>query len=123
MEYEFRRNRLEGTVFAEFSMEHVVLGRWFSEELGSDVALIKHVLAQVLLLQSGSLEHWRHVGGDLTIDLDREQVRVFANVMAQDEELELQESMSLYNAESESFCGLEDFEQVLLSWQAFIEQE
>jgi len=30
--------------------------------------------------------------------------------------------MSLYDAESEAYCGLEDFEQALLSWQEFVQK-
>ncbi|MDN5369709.1 MAG: uncharacterized protein PWP74_1017, partial [Shewanella sp.] len=33
MDYEFRRNPITGLPLAIFSMEHEVLGRWFSEEL------------------------------------------------------------------------------------------
>ncbi|PKI07210.1 hypothetical protein CXF78_06545, partial [Shewanella sp. 11B5] len=62
----------------------------------------------------------RDVGGDLTIDIDSEQVRVFASVIDSEEEHLLEDSMSLYDAESESYCGLEDFESVLQSWLAFI---
>ncbi|RPA38162.1 UPF0231 family protein [Shewanella vesiculosa] len=120
MEYQFRRNRLEGTVFAEFSMDHEVLGRWFAEELGDDKSKTIHILTQIALIKSGALNHMRDVGGELTIDIDSEQVRVFASVIDFEEEHLLEDSMSLYNAESESYCGLEDFESVLESWLAFI---
>jgi uncharacterized protein YacL (UPF0231 family) len=120
MEYQFRRNRLEGTVFAEFSMDHEVLGRWFAEELGDDKSKTIHILTQIALIKSGTLNHMRDVGGELTIDIDSEQVRVFASVIDFEEEHLLEDSMSLYNAESESYCGLEDFESVLESWLAFI---
>lgn len=120
MEYQFRRNRLEGTVFAEFSMDHEVLGRWFAEELGDDKSKAIHILTQIALIKSGTLNHMLDVGGELTIDIDSEQVRVFASVIDFEEEHLLEDSMSLYNAESESYCGLEDFESVLESWLAFI---
>ncbi|GGQ20137.1 YacL family protein [Shewanella litoralis] len=123
MEYQFRRNRLEGTVFAEFSMDHEVLGRWFAEELGDDNSRANHILTQIILIKTGSKNQWRHVGADLTIDIDTEQVRVFANVIDFEEEHDLDEAMNLYDAESESYCGLEDFESVLQSWLAFINQK
>ena len=53
MEYQFRRNRLEGTVFAEFSMDHEVLGRWFAEELGADDQRANHILSQISLIKTG----------------------------------------------------------------------
>ncbi|WP_418357471.1 MULTISPECIES: YacL family protein [Shewanella] len=123
MEYQFRRNRLEGTVFAEFSMDHEVLGRWFAEELGADDQRANHILSQISLIKTGGKNHWRNIGADLTIDIDSEQVRVFANVIDFDEEHELDDAMNLYDAESESYCGLEDFESVLQSWLEFIEQK
>ena len=123
MEYQFRRNRLEGTVFAEFSMDHEVLGRWFAEELGDDNSRANNILTQIILIKTGGKNHWRHVGADLTIDIDTEQVRVFANVIDFEEEHDLDEAMNLYDAELESYCGLEDFESVLQSWLAFINQK
>ena len=123
MEYQFRRNRIEGTVFAEFSMDHEVLGRWFAEELGDDNSRANNILTQIILIKTGSKNQWRHVGADLTIDIDTEQVRVFANVIDFEEEHDLDEAMNLYDAESESYCGLEDFESVLQSWLAFINQK
>ncbi|MGX9460029.1 YacL family protein [Shewanella sp. A14] len=123
MEYQFRRNRLEGTVFAEFSMDHEVLGSWFAEELGDDINRANNILNQINSIKAGKVNHWRHVGSDLTIDMDTEQVRVFANVIDFDDEPELDDAMNLYNAESESYCGLEDFESALQSWVAFIQEK
>jgi uncharacterized protein YacL (UPF0231 family) len=122
MEYQFRRNRLEGTVFAEFSMGHEVLGRWFAEQLGDDNRKANYILSQIAAIKIGTINHWQDICGDLTIDIDPEQVRVFANVIDFEEKYELEDAMSLYDAESESYCGLEDFESVLQSWLAFINQ-
>lgn len=123
MEYEFRRNRMVGTYYADFSMDHEVLGRWFVEELGNDNKRIADILAVIEQLKKSARQDWRHVGSELTIEMDTEQVRVFASVIDSEEEHDLDESMSLYDAESESYCGLEDFESVLLSWLAFIGQD
>lgn len=123
MEYQFRRNRLEGTVFAEFSMDHEVLGSWFAEDLGDDHNRAQHILNEIMLIKTGKANHWREIGKDLTIDIDSEQVRVFANVIDFEENHDLDEAMNLYNAESESYCGLEDFESTLQSWIAFIQEK
>ncbi|MDR6964123.1 YacL family protein [Shewanella putrefaciens] len=122
MEYEFRRNSLTGTFLATFSMDHEVLGQWFSEELGPELAKIQQVLDSVTEILSGKCESWQLIGRDLTLEIDREQARVYANVLGFDEEYELEDAMSLYDAESEAYCGLEDFEQALLSWQAFVQK-
>jgi uncharacterized protein len=123
MEFEFRRNRLEGTVFAEFSMEHVALGRWFAQELGQDVLSVHAILAQIQNLQTGKQTQFFQAGKDISLDMDQEQVRVFVNSIDFDEDFELDEDMSLYDTESEAFCGLEDFEHALRSWLHFLQQD
>lgn len=122
MEYEFRRNSLTGTYLAIFSMDHEVLGQWFSEELGSELAKVQQVLAVIKDLQADKLTSWRLVGNDFTLELEREQARVFANSLGFEQEYELEEAMSLYDAESEAYCGLEDLEQALLSWYQFVQK-
>lgn len=122
MEYEFRRNSLTGTYLARFSMDHEVLGQWFAEELGTELAKIQQVLEVIKEIQAGKRGAWRLIGGDLTLDLDEEQARVYANVLGFEQEYELEEAMSLYDAESEAYCGLEDLQQALLSWYEFVQQ-
>ncbi len=120
MEYEFRRNTLTGTLIANFSMDHEIVGIWFAEELGDDQALSRQLQSDIAKLQTGSISNKRIVGKGISIELDTEQVRVFANVLEMEDALELDEAMSFYDGESEAFCGLEDFEAALLSWQAFL---
>lgn len=122
MEYEFRRDMLSGAPGASFSMEHQVMGQWFSEELGNDVARCSKVHQAIEQLQQGKLNEWLLVGGDLTLQMDTEQVRIYANVLDFDTDAEIEEDMSLYDAESEAYCGLEDFQQVMQSWQVFISE-
>ncbi|MFB2778282.1 YacL family protein [Shewanella mangrovisoli] len=122
MEYEFRRNSLTGTYLASFSMDHEVLGQWFSEELGPELAKIQQVLDIIKEIQAGKRDSWRLIGGDLTLDLDEEQARIYANVLGFEQEYELEESMSLYDSESEAYCGLEDLEEALLSWYEFVQK-
>ena len=110
MEYEFRRNTLTGTVLASFSMDHEALGFWFAEELGECPEKYTEICQIVAKLQSNQLIHWRLVGKALSLELDSEQARVFANELESGEEFELEDAMSLYDGESEAFCGLEDFQ-------------
>lgn len=122
MEYEFRRNSLTGTYLASFSMDHEVLGQWFSEELGPELAKIQQVLDIIKEIQSGKRDSWRLIGKDFTLDLDEEQARIYANALGFEQDYELEEAMSLYNAESEAYCGLEDLEEALLSWYEFVQK-
>ncbi|WP_144210940.1 YacL family protein [Shewanella donghaensis] len=120
MEYEFRRNSLDGTVFAEFSMEHVILGRFFAEQLGTNKEQCLNILLKIEQIRASKKVDWSWQSNDLSIAIDNEQVRVYTNAIDFDEEFELEDSMNMYDAESEAFCGLEDFESALKSWIEFI---
>jgi uncharacterized protein YacL (UPF0231 family) len=122
MEYEFRRDTLTGTLLASFSMDQEALGFWFVEELGECAEKYEEICHVIAKLQLNQLIHWRRVGKALSIELDGEQVRVFANELESSEEIDLEEAMSLYDDESEALCGLEDFSVVLESWLVFIEE-
>ncbi|MDG5900500.1 UPF0231 family protein [Shewanella xiamenensis] len=122
MEYEFRRNSLTGTYLASFSMDHEVLGQWFSEELGPELAKIQQVLDIIKEIQTGKRVSWRFIGKDITLDLDEEQARIYANALGFEQDYDLEEAMSLYDAESEAYCGLEDLEEALLSWYEFVQK-
>lgn len=121
MEYEFQRNTLTRALLADFSMEQEVLGFWFVEELGECSEKYEAICRVIAKLQSNQLEHWHMAGKALSIELDVEQVRVFSNELESGEEVELEDAMSLYDAESEAFCGLEDFHIALKSWRVFID--
>lgn len=122
MEYEFRRNTMTGTVIASFSMDHEVLGFWFAEELGENQDKFNELVKVIEQMQQGAISEWRWIGKALSLELDGEQARVFANELEDGEEYEFEEDMSLYNGESEAFCGLEDFQAALISWREFLDE-
>lgn len=122
MEYEFRRNSLDGSVQAIFSMDHEVIGRWLSDELSQDIQLVADLLEKIKLIHKSELNQYKMVGADFTLEMTLEQVWVYANVLGYEEEYELEEDLSLYDAESNAFCGLDDFEHVLSSWQIFLNE-
>jgi uncharacterized protein YacL (UPF0231 family) len=121
MEYEFQRNSSTGTLLAEFSMGQEILGFWFVEELGQCSEKYEALCQVIAKLQNNQLKHWSMVGKALSIELEGEQVRVFANELESGEEIELEDAMSLYDGESEAFCGLEDFHRALKNWRLFID--
>ena len=124
MEYDFLRNTITGTAFARFSMDHEALGFWLSEELGDNAEKHVEICQQIEKLQSSLLSEWRLIGKAISIELDREQARVFANNIAEgdDDDAEMDESMSFYDGESEAFCGLEDSYDVLINWRKFLDE-
>ena len=123
MEYEFLRNSMTGTFLARFSMEHAIMGLWFSEELADDKAFYVEIGQTIAQLQANQITNKVFVGTSLSVELDHEQVRVFANEIDMEQEIEPDTGLSLYNSESEAFCGLEDFYEVLLSWRRFIDDK
>ncbi len=122
MEYEFQRNTLTGTLLADFSMGQEALGFWFVEELGECSEKYEELCQVIAKLQFNKLKHWHMVGKALSIELDSDQVRIFANELESGEEFELEDAMYLYDGESEAFCGLEDFHVALQSWRAFMDE-
>jgi uncharacterized protein YacL (UPF0231 family) len=122
MEYEFQRNTLTGTLLANFSMDQEALGFWLVEELGECTEKYEEICQVITKLQFNQLSEWRSVGKALSIELDSEQVRVYANDLESGEEFELEDAMSLYDGESEAICGLQDFHVALKSWHAFIDE-
>ncbi|USD64811.1 YacL family protein [Vibrio sp. SCSIO 43136] len=119
MDFDFKKNTLEGTYRAEFSMGHEVLGRWFTEELGRDDAKLSQVLAKLDELKDSSQE-WRLVGEELTLVLQNNEALVQANFLFGEDETELEEDFHFYDEESISVCGFEDLHQALLGWRAFL---
>lgn len=119
MDYDFKKNTLDGSYHAVFSMGHEVLGRWLSEEIEKDCDKIDEIVAQIHQLKNTTAE-WRLVGDELTLSLQDNEALVQANYLFSEDDTELEEDMNFYDEENISVCGFEDLEQVLLAWQAFV---
>ncbi|MGR5282961.1 UPF0231 family protein [Photobacterium damselae] len=121
MDYDFKKNTLDGSYHAVFSMGHEVLGRWLSEEIEKDCDKIDEIVAQIHQLKNTTAE-WRLVGDELTLSLQDNEALVQANYLFSEDDTELEEDMSFYDEENISVCGFEDLELVLLAWQAFVKR-
>ncbi|BDR33323.1 UPF0231 protein [Photobacterium damselae subsp. damselae] len=121
MDYDFKKNTLDGSYHAVFSMGHEVLGRWLSEEIEKDCDKIDEIVAQIYQLKNTTAE-WRLVGDELTLSLQDNEALVQANYLFSEDDTELEEDMNFYDEENISVCGFEDLEQVLLAWQAFVKR-
>ncbi len=121
MDYEFKKNTLDGSYHAMFSMGHEVLGRWLVEEIGKDTDKISLILEQLLALKS-STQEWRLSGKELTLSLQDNEALVQANCLFSHEEEDFEEDFHFYDEESMSLCGFEDLALVLDAWQSFIER-
>lgn len=120
MDYDFKKNTLTGGYHVHFSMGHEVLGRWFIEELESDLHRIDALLEQLKQCKDSQRES-SFIGKELTLIVQNNEVVVQCNHLFSEEEVDFSEQdMHFYDEESFSICGIEDFIQALLSWRSFI---
>ncbi|RXJ72463.1 hypothetical protein CS022_15470 [Veronia nyctiphanis] len=129
MDYEFRRNTLDGSFHAELSMGHEALGRWLVDEVSTNLEEISEVLSasQHISVSGGE---WQRAGKELHLTLSREEALVQTNAVVERElsseisndSHEQGDDLRDYDEESVSLCGLEDFNQVLNAWQDFIKR-
>lgn len=117
MDYEFLRD-ITGQVRVRMSMGHEAIGYWFNEEVKGDLTLLDSI-EQAALSVKGSERQWQHVGHEYTLWLDGEEMMIRANQLDLGDELE--EGMSYYDEESLSFCGVEDFLQVVDAYREFLQ--
>jgi uncharacterized protein YacL (UPF0231 family) len=71
-------------------------------------------------LQSKEIKEFVLEGNDINLSLDPYEVEVRSKILDVDAPIELPEGTELYDQESISGCGLEDFSNVLNSWQEFV---
>lgn len=119
MDYQFIRNdRAEPAAIFEMGAE--TLGLWFSEELGRDRQKIKHLLDVIQQLEHKDIEQYALQGREFNMDLTRDEIEVYAAITRDEGVIDIPEDTELYDQESICGCGLEDFKEVLLSWQEFV---
>lgn len=120
MDYEFifdEKNR----PIARFSLGHEAIGRWFTEELGSDQMAIAKLLDSVRQGEQEPQSSIQLVGAEFQLRIEQNEVEVVGLAFEIDELIDepIPEDTNVYDAESHAECGLEDFKQALLSWQSF----
>lgn len=121
MEFEFKRDVLYKTIRCQFSMGHEAMGTWLEQELTSDLAGIARLFEQIQLLQQQQLEQFELLGSEFSLFLNKDEAKVIANVLLS-EQGELPEDLHYYDEESIALAGLEDFEQMLRSYERFIRE-
>ncbi len=119
MDYEFSFDEYDKPI-AEFSMGHEALGSWFTEELGADHQRIEELIEIIDQLINRRIEQRQIEGREYQLKLNQQDAEVRSASLDIDIDDELPEDTNPYDEESFSECGLEDFQQVLKSWQEFI---
>jgi uncharacterized protein YacL (UPF0231 family) len=119
VDYDFSFDEYDKPI-AEFSMGHEAMGSWFSEELGANQQRIEEIIDIVDQLIHRRIQQRQIEGTEYQLRMGQEDVEVRALSLELDIDEELPEDTNLYDEESFSECGLEDFQQALISWQEFI---
>jgi len=120
MDYQFTRNE-NAQPMAIFSMGAETLGRWISDEVGSDQQKIQALLQVIEKLLRKEMAEFQLQGVEYDLQLNQDEIEVLSHELSLSAPEELPEGTELYDQESITGCGLEDFKQVLLSWLDFIQ--
>ncbi|GAA5647040.1 YacL family protein [Vibrio proteolyticus] len=120
MDFVFKKNALDGSYYCQCSMGHEIVGRWLQEEIGHEMARIEQVMALVAQARTAPGGEHRLLGREISLLISADEVIIEDNALALSESEVLPEEFELYDSESVGCCGLEDFEQLIRQWQAFI---
>lgn len=119
MDYDFTFDEYDKPV-AEFSMGHEAIGTWFTEELGKNQQRIEEIIDILDQLVNRRVQQRQIEGTEYQLRMNQEDVEVRALSIGLEVDEELPQDTHLYDQESYAECGLEDFQQALISWQEFI---
>jgi uncharacterized protein YacL (UPF0231 family) len=119
VDYEFEHNYL-GRPSAKFSMGHEAFGRWLTEDLSNDVALVDQILSSIAQVEDKAIgrKNFRGNAFELTVELEQASVRNLS--LDYESEEELGDDLALFDQEQMSDCGLTDLKEALVSWREFI---
>jgi uncharacterized protein YacL (UPF0231 family) len=122
MNYQFVRD-LQGSPVAEFEMGSEAFSQWFTQELGTDESKMEAIFNAIQQLESREIKAFLLQGNDVSLLLDPYEVEARSKILDVDAPDELPEGTELYDQESISGCGLEDFARVLQSWRDFVSSD
>lgn len=119
MDYQF--TYYLGATIAKCSMEHEAFANWVNIEVRSNPQLISQALQAIQRLRANKNENdeVKLIGCEYSVFINRDEVMVKANNLLIETDDTLDNDFHYYNLESIAFCGLEDFEQFLVSYQNF----
>ncbi|CAH0538715.1 YacL family protein [Vibrio marisflavi] len=118
MEYEFTRNIFLGEYYVRCEMGYEVVARWLQEEIATSSDKIEQINEIISQSKSNPTKTFQYLGQEISVVFEDGEVLIRENCTGQP--LELEEDFSIYESESESSCGLVDFESFLASWSEFI---
>tara|TARA_B110000238_G_C16050738_1_gene406017 strand:- start:511 stop:891 length:381 start_codon:yes stop_codon:yes gene_type:complete len=124
MEYEFINDPITGSVKANFSLEHEIMGPWLEVEVGGNANKLTELLSAINDVGKGLHHQVMIIGHEYSIEISRADVVVKNNAgmngTSAELPVELSEEFENYDQNSEASCGTEDFKALLMSWARFI---
>lgn len=120
MDFEFKKNTLLGTYRVYCSMGHEALAQWVESELGTDIADIDQHLTLIEQARQQPFNEVSALGKGYNLSIYDNEVTVTAHTVQDSEDDWHDEELSSYSSETESVCGLDDFESLLIQWREFI---
>lgn len=120
MDYEFTIDE-DLRPLAKFSIGHEAIGRWLSDELASHHDAIADLLDKIREIENKLITQHRVNGREFDLQLNVDEIEVVGRALDFDVEPEdIPDNANLYDQEHRAECGLQDFKQVVLSWQIFV---
>jgi len=119
MDYEYTIDEF-GKLSAQFSSGYEAMGLWFNEEIENNQAVISDLLDRIDQLEQRKKSYFHIEGKEFQLRLHTDGVEVLALALGIDVDEALPENTNLYDQESFSECGLQDFKQAVLMWQEFV---
>ncbi|WP_456296206.1 YacL family protein [Vibrio sp. AK197] len=120
MDYEFKKNTLDGSYTCSFSMGHEVLGRWLQEEVGNRLERVEEIFDLIVSSKKNNSQTFQLVGREISMFISNNEVEIKQNALEGEGDELSGESFEIYDSESVSYCGLEDFDLVMQDWKKFI---
>ena len=121
MEFEFRKHFISDSATVKISMGHEAFATWLEQE-GQEVAWVKQLLEQIILLQEHKINEIKWQGSEFSLLLTEDEAQVANHsLLNNQDEMGLDEDMNFYDLEIQASCGLEDFINLIESWLAFID--
>ncbi|WP_299686871.1 YacL family protein [uncultured Vibrio sp.] len=120
MDYEFKKNTLDGSYYCSISMGHEIVGRWLQEEIGKDKQKLDHVMTLIEQSRQDLSNEVTLLGKEISLSINEDEVTIQENVLAHEQEMEEGSEFDFYNCESQASCGIDDFELLIERWIEFL---
>ncbi|TNH04805.1 UPF0231 family protein [Testudinibacter sp. TR-2022] len=121
MDFQFTCDYL-GKPLVRCSMDHEAVAAWINSEIDGDWAKLDAVFNIIEQAKQHAAPHFeqRLEGREFFIVVNAEEVMVQANNLSFACDDMIEDGFGYYDQESLAFCGLEDFERLLLQYRDFI---